>query len=169
MEARMEEVKFVGREQIHWLEIQQRMKSEGYDFTIRRKKDYYSKNSSGMGRIERLNYCFLLSYDGSAMLMLKAPRSKRKQAAVERLVSLISEYEEANLTRFPSFRKMIPTIDIAMKLRSETRGQLPLPKPNLKYRVKEFDTLTYEWGCPYCVGRIEWLKDHCKGVEEFAV
>jgi hypothetical protein len=165
----MEEIKFVDRKQIHWLEIQQRLKAEGIVFTVRRRDDYLARNSSGMGRIERLNYCFLLSYDGSAMLMITAPRSKRKKAAIERLVSLISEFEEVNLTRFPSFRNMIPAIDTAMKHLQNTRKQLPLPKPNLKYLVKQLRTLTYEWGCQYCAGRIEWLKDHFKGVEEFMV
>jgi hypothetical protein len=165
----MEQIRFVDRKLIHWLEIQQRLKAEGIAFTVRRKNDYMAKTSSGMGRIERLNYCFLLSYDGSAMLMLKAPRSKRKQAAVERLVSLISEYEEANLTRFPSFGNMIPAINTAMKLLPNTRKQLPLPKPNLKYVVKELRTLTYEWGCQCCTERIELLRQHFKGVKEFAV
>jgi len=165
----MEDIKLVDRKQIHWKEIQEKMKAEGYVFTVRRKNDDKAQASSGMGRIERISYTFLLTYDGSAILTLGIPKSKRKQAAIDRLVSLISEHEEANLTRFPLFKKMIPSMDTAMRLLPGTREQLPLPRPNLKYRVVQFKTLNYEWGCPNCVGKMEWLKEHFAGVEEFAI
>lgn len=169
MEARMEEIRFVDRKQVHWPEIKEILKAEGIAFTIHRNNDRMGQVSSGMGRIERLKYCFLLSYDGSAMLMIQAPRHTRKIVAIERLVSLISEYEEANLTRFPLFRNMVPAIDVAMKLLPHTREQLPRPRPNLKYRVDEIYTLSYEWGCRNCSERIELLRNHFKGVQEYAI
>lgn len=158
----------VGQEQVSWKEIEGRLVSENISFYLK-PLDVKFNNHSGMGVVAGLSFTFLLGYDGTAQLTVMQPEDEEQEWAVERLILAISEIEEKNINRFPTFSRIIPSLESAMKFLPSTREQLPLPKPNLKTRMPSQKTIHYEWGSSDCAGRIDWLKNYFPDIEELVV
>jgi hypothetical protein len=139
--------KIVKRDAIEWGVIQTMLGQEGIKLTVKKENTYYTENSSGMGKIAGLNYTFLLSELGTAILTVTIPSNEKQRKAIKRFVGLISKAESVRLARFPVLENIIPGIESASKLNRSLRETQADPAPNLCLEIPEVRTILIQWGC----------------------
>ncbi|HAM96506.1 MAG: hypothetical protein UR96_C0023G0004 [candidate division WS6 bacterium GW2011_GWC1_36_11] len=162
------ELKAIDQAQIHWKEIEERLKTKGIEFVLYPSDSKRYPNRSGMGVMGGLTFDFILGFDGSALLTILMPETEVQQDMVNNFIGIISEAEKNIITRFPRFSKVIPGLDLDMQLNSAIRTQLPLPRPNLMVKIPSKKLLFIEWGCQDPTSKIEWIDETFGPCEEIA-
>lgn len=152
------EDKIVRRDQIRWKVIQTMLAQEGIKLTVKKVNTYYTENSSGTGKIAGLNYTFLLSEHGTAILTVTIPGNEKQRKAIKRFVDLISKAESERLARFPILGEKISGIETASKLIHSLRENKVEPAPNLYLEIPEVRAILIQWGCPNIASQEEFGK-----------
>lgn len=124
------------------------LQQENIKLTVKKTNNFYTRNSSGMGKIEGLDYSFTLFKYGSALLCVTLPNNAKQKKGIERLVTLISEAESERFAQFPILQGKIPGIESASKLIHSLKENRVKPAPNLYMEIPEIRAFVIQWGCP---------------------
>lgn len=154
------EFKAVDQAQIHWARIEEMLRAKDIKFVLYPPDIKKYPNSSGMGLLGNLTFNFMLGFDGSALLTMVMPETEVQQSMVDDFVRIISEVEEKDISRYPIFHEVIPGLNLATRVSSETRMQLPKPKPNLMVKIPALKSLFIEWGCQDPTSKIGWIQKY---------